>query len=128
MTIHDTLKSDRTAHSPPPPPHTHTFATRLLKKMIGFLQILPVIDWRRFNGGVLTKSGTFRFGALDLADRPVSICPQASIMLRSLLLGCHRNQLRLIYLTRLHMPFLNTHKQYLFLRRWLINELCLWAY
>ena len=45
------------------PSHTH-FATRILNKMIRFLSIVPVINWRRFNGNVLTNSETFRFGGI----------------------------------------------------------------
>ena len=89
LTIHDTLKSAR-AYAPLP------FATRILSsrrplatRMSGFLPILPVINWRSFNGEVLTNSGTFRFGDVCLGEvltypqkadtcRSVSICPQVS--------------------------------------------------
>ena len=45
------------------PSHTH-FATRILKKMIRFVPILQIINWRRFNWNVLTDSGAFRFGGI----------------------------------------------------------------
>ena len=76
MTIRDILKSARShKHTLP---HPHPLCNTYLKENDQVSAILPVINWGRINGNVLTNSGTLRFGDVltytDKADPEVHHC------------------------------------------------------
>ena len=60
LTIRGTLKSARVHEDTLP----HPLRNKYLKENVHVSADLPVNNWRRLNGNVLTNSGMFRFGGI----------------------------------------------------------------